>query len=102
MDWWEGVAGAGVTRGRSCGERGGGVRDEGMILSRANRFGDPAIVAAPENRRPGHRRGVSHEAQAAKSRTEPSMSRFSRFTAQPKIKVVKTGLNGADYVDYKD
>lgn len=30
------------------------------------------------------------------------MSRFNRFTAQPKIKVVKTSANGTDYVDYKD
>ena len=30
------------------------------------------------------------------------MSRFNRFTAQPKIKVVKTTSNGTDFVDYKD
>lgn len=30
------------------------------------------------------------------------MSRFNRFGTQPKIKVVKTGFEGYEYVDYKD
>lgn len=30
------------------------------------------------------------------------MSRFNRFGTQPKVKVVKKGVNGAEYVDYKD
>lgn len=30
------------------------------------------------------------------------MSRFGRFGASPKIKVVKTGGTGKEYVDYKD
>lgn len=30
------------------------------------------------------------------------MSRFPRFGAQPKVKVLKEGSNGTAYVDYKD
>ena len=30
------------------------------------------------------------------------MSRFPRFGSQPKIKVLKTGGTGKDFVDYKD
>jgi small subunit ribosomal protein S18 len=30
------------------------------------------------------------------------MTRFSRFGTQPKVKVLKTGGAGKDYIDYKD
>ena len=30
------------------------------------------------------------------------MSRFNRFGTQPKVKVVKEGAKGMEYVDYKD
>jgi small subunit ribosomal protein S18 len=30
------------------------------------------------------------------------MSRFNRFGATPKIKIIKKALNGAEYVDFKD
>ncbi len=30
------------------------------------------------------------------------MSRFNRFGTQPKIKVVKEGFKGQEFVDYKD
>jgi small subunit ribosomal protein S18 len=30
------------------------------------------------------------------------MTRFARFGAQPKVKVLKTGSTGKDFIDYKD